>query len=262
MGKRTSYPPGTFCWVDLSTTNPAAAKAFYGDLFGWQAVDMPVGDDQTYTMLRLDGDDVAGLSALPPDQREQGIPPYWFNHVSVEDAAAIAARSRDLGGTVVVDAFDVLDAGRMAIIRDPVGAVFGAWQPANHIGASVVNDPGSFAWNELDAHDPAPAIPFYRDLFGWEIDPQEEDGKVRYYSITNGGRANGGMMPLPESVGPVPPHWLPYFTVASTDDAVVKIGELGGQVLAGPMDVGSGRIAVAQDPQGAAFAVFQGEVDE
>src|SRR3712207_9590507 len=127
MGKRQSYEPGTFCWIDLATTDPAGAKAFYGELFGWKGEDMPAGEAGTYTMLRLDGDDIGGLYEMNAGQRERNVPPYWFSYVLVADADSIASRERELGGTVSGEAFDVLDSGRMAGVQDPTGAVRGAW---------------------------------------------------------------------------------------------------------------------------------------
>ena len=127
MGKRERYGPGTFCWVDLATTDPAGAKAFYGELFGWEAEDVPAGEAGIYTMLRLGGDEVCTLYELDAERREQGTSPYWFSYVSVEDANATASRARELGGAVYGEAYDVLGAGRMAIIQDPTGGVLAAW---------------------------------------------------------------------------------------------------------------------------------------
>jgi uncharacterized protein len=262
VGKREQYEPGTFCWVDLATSDPAGAKAFYGELFGWEAEDMPAGEAGTYTMLRLDGDYVCALYEMDAERREQGVPPHWFSYVSVDDADATASRARELGGTVYGGVFNVLDSGRMAVIQDPTGAVLGIWEPRAHIGADRVNDPGCFTWNELQSRDPAPAAGFYSRLFGWETESHEDDGELAYVSIRNAGHSNGGVMPLAERHGDAPPHWLVYFTVPSCDDAVARVRELGGKVLAGPMNVGAGRIAVASDPQGAAFALFEGETDD
>ena len=262
MGKRDRYEPGTFCWVELQTTDWESAKAFYGELFGWEAEDMPAGDAGTYTMLRLDGDEVCGLYEMEAERREQGIPPHWFSYVSVEDADATAARARELGGTVYGEAFDVLDSGRMAVIQDPTGAVLGAWQPRAHIGARRVNDPGCLTLNELHTRDPEASITFYAGLFGWETEVMEENGKQVYGNIKNAGFLNGGLMPMSEEHGEAPSYWLPYFTAPSIEGAGEKIRELGGEVMAGPLDVPAGRIAVASDPQGAAFALFEGETDD
>jgi uncharacterized protein len=262
MGKRDRYEPGTFCWVDLATTDPTGAKAFYGELFGWEAEDMPAGEEATYTMLRLDGDYVCALYEMDAARREQGGPPSWFSYVSVADADAVASRARELGGTVYGEAFDVLDAGRMAVIGDPTGAVLGAWQPREHIGAGRVNDPGCLTLNELHTRDPEAAITFYAGLFGWETEVIVENGEPVYGSINNAGSLNGGLMPMTEEHEDAPSYWLPYFTVTSIEGAVAKGRDLGGKLMAGPLAVPAGRIAAVSDPQGAAFALFEGETDD
>ena len=261
MGKRERYEPGTFCWVDLATTDPAGAKAFYGELFGWEAEDMPAGEAGTYTMLYMSGDEVCALYELEAERRELGIPPHWFSYVSVEDADATAARARELGGTVFGEAFDVLDSGRMAIVQDPTGAVLAAWQPRAHIGARRINDPGCLTLNQLNTHDPEQAAGFYRDLFGWEISQVVDEPP--YWGIENNGWLNGGMMRMPDDAQGVPSHWLVYFVAEDLDAAATSIGELGGTVTIPPMSVPpEGRILVARDPQGAVFALFEGETDD
>lgn len=254
---RTSYTPGTFCWVDLATPNPVAAKAFYNELFGWEAEDVPAGEAGVYTMLSLDGDVVCGLYEM---SAEQGASPYWLSYVSVEDAESATAKARGLGGRVLEEAFDIEGSGRIAVISDPEGAILPLWQPGAHAGASRVNDPGCFTWNELQTREPKTAATFYSKLFGWETERIEEAGEIQYVTVSNAGAMNGGMMPMPQEG--IPPYWLPYFTVESCEASVEKIGTLNGTVLAGPMDIGAGWITVASDPQGATFALFEGEVDD
>ncbi len=259
MGKRESYAPGTFSWVDLATTDAEGAKAFYGELFGWEADDMPAGETMTYTMLRVGDDYVGGLYEMDAGQREAGITPYWLSHVTVEDADAGAERARELGGTVHGGAFDVLDAGRMALVEDPTGAQLALWEPKRHADAGRVNDPGCLTWNDLQTSDPSPAADFYAALLGWEMEPIEEDGKLVYVTIKNSGSSNGGIMPSQNGGAP---YWLAYFTVASCEDALAKARELGGEVLAGPLDIGAGTISVLRDLPGAVFAIFEGETDD
>jgi predicted enzyme related to lactoylglutathione lyase len=264
MGKRTEHAPGTFSWVDLGTTDADGAKAFYGELFGWEADDMPTGDDGpgVYSMLKIGDDYVAALYELGAEMRERGVPPNWLSYVTVADVEATAAKARELGGKVHAEPFDVLSAGRMTLIQDPGGAMLAAWQPKESIGAARVNDPGCLTWNELSTPDPDGAAAFYGGLFGWEVEAIDTGGGPQYSIIRNGGRSNGGMMGMQDEQAEIPPYWLPYFTVESTDDAVARAGGLGASTLAGPLDVPTGRIAALRDPQGAAFAVFQGEVDD
>jgi predicted enzyme related to lactoylglutathione lyase len=254
MGERESYAPGTFCWVDLGTTDAAGAKAFYGRLFGWEAEDMPAGEDSTYTMLRIDGRDVAALYEQGADERAAGIPPHWSSYISVVDVDEVAARVEDLGGKLLAAPFDVLDSGRMAVVQDPTGALVSLWQPGRHFGARLVNDPGCLTWNDLATPDPDAAAAFYTALLGWEVQSQVPE----YATIANEGRSNGGIRRETE----LPPHWLPYFTVESIAGAVATAREAGAQVLVEGIEVPAGTFALILDPQGAPFAVFEGEIDD
>jgi predicted enzyme related to lactoylglutathione lyase len=256
MGKRERYEPGTFCWVDLSTSDADGAKVFYGELFSWEFEDNKIPGGGVYTMCHVQGDEVAAIV----QQDEQ--PGHWNHYVTVMSADETAAKARQLGATVVEEPFDVMEAGRMAVFADPSGAVLCVWQPRAHIGARRVNDPGCLTWNELQSRDPETASAFYAGLFGWETKPMEEDGKLVYVVLENAGSSNGGIMPMTEQHGDAPPYWLAYFTVPSCEDAMATVRELGGDALTGPPDIGAGSIAVVRDPQGATFAVFEGETDD
>ena len=256
MGERTTYPPGTFSWTDLATSDPDDAKRFYTGLFGWEFEDQPIpGDDAVYTMLRKDGKDVAALF-----QAREGMPTFWGSYVTVESADSAAARATELGGTLVVEPFDVMDVGRMAVIHDPTGAIFSVWEPHGSIGASLVNVPGALTLNQLGTPDPQKAEEFYAGLFGWRTE-QVAGGDTPYWGIYLGDRLNGGMMRI-DPDGGIPPHWLTFFGSPDVDADAGRIGELGGQVTLPPMDVPGGRILVAQDPQGAFFGLFAGRFDD
>ena len=262
MGKRESYEPGTFCWVDLATTDPAGAANFYGELFGWQAEDITGADGGAYSILRLEDDEVCALYGMEDERRDRDIPSHWSSYISVENVDDTVIRARELGGAVLGEPRKVLDVGRMAILEDPAGAMFAAWEPQSWIGASRVNDTGCLAWNDLQAHDANMVFDFYTGLFGWETWPMEEDGELAYMVLRNAGFSNGGIMPIDERHDTASPRWLVYFTVSSCDAAVAQTRDLGGEVLAEPMEIGAGRISVLKDPTGAAFAIFEGEVDD
>lgn len=259
MGERTSYPPGTFCWIELATSDAQGAKAFYQPLFGWEGEDIPVGErgEGTYTLMRLQGRDVCGL------YRTDQTPPAWFSFVSVEDADATTARAAGLGATVSMPPFDVEEHGRIAVVADPTGAALALWQPRSHFGARLVNDPGALCLNQLNTTDPEKAEEFYSALFGWRFTPVGDDQQA-YWGIFNptpeGDALNGGMMPLPPEATAAS-HWLCYFTAEHLEASLAQIGASGGTVLFGPMPIPSGRIAGAVDPQGAVFALFAGRVD-
>src|SRR3954454_545333 len=153
MGERTKYKPGTFSWADVTTTDQAGAKEFYSGLFGWEAEDAPIGDGVYYSMMRSDGRSMAAISPQPPEQREAAVPPMWNSYVTVESADDAAARASSLGATVHAGPFDVMQAGRMAVIQDPQGAFFMLWEPRENIGAEFVNGPGALSWSELSSPD-------------------------------------------------------------------------------------------------------------
>jgi uncharacterized protein len=256
MGERTSHAPGTFSWADLSTTDTDGAKAFYTRLFGWDAEDNPIPDGGVYTMLRKGDKSVCALSAV----QQEGQPPAWNSYLTVTSADEAARSAADNGGTVAMGPFDVMEAGRMALVQDSTGAFFAVWEPRDNIGAERVNEPGALTLNQLNTSDPDAAERFYSGAFGWRFEFVGTDD-TPYWGIYNGDQLNGGMMPLPDNA-PAPPHWLVYFGSENVDDDARRVGELGGTVIVEPSDVPGGRIVVALDPQGAVFALFAGRFDD
>jgi predicted enzyme related to lactoylglutathione lyase len=257
MAERTKYTPGTFSWTDLTTTDQPAAKQFYGELFGWEAIDNPIGEGMVYSMMQIDGKDVAAISPQMQAQRDAGQPPTWSSYVTVQSADAAADRAQKLGATVMSPPFDVFDVGRMAIIQDPQGAFLMLWEPKAHIGASLVNTPGSLTWNELASTDPDASAEFYRELFGWKVEPFE--GMEGYLGIQNSeGQSNGGIRAATENE---PSYWLVYFGADDAEAGAARASELGATTLV-QMDIGVGKIAVLQDPQGAVFALYAGRFDD
>lgn len=251
MTVKSSYAPGQFCWTDLMTTDPAAAKAFYTALFGWRVVDVPMPEG-AYTMLQKGEQEVAGLGGQPPEETKQGVPPHWNVYVSVADAEAATAKAASLGATILVPAFDVMAAGRMAILADPLGAVFFLWQPKQHIGSTLWGELSAPCWYELQTTDPERAKAFYTALFGWST-----GGDATYTEWIVEGEHVGGMMKIDPSWGPVPPNWGSYFQVENAEDAVTRAKELGAKVCMPPKEIGTtGTIAVLADPQGAVFSVY------
>jgi predicted enzyme related to lactoylglutathione lyase len=209
-------------------------------------------------MQRVGGKDVAAIAGQPPQQRDAGVPPAWNSYVWVDSADEAADRAQELGATVHAPAFDVMEAGRMAVIQDPHGAFFMVWQAGNNRGAQLVNAPGALCWNELASPDLDASADFYSGLFGWNISPFP-DSPQPYLSIKVGDANNGGI----REVAPpgTPPHWLPYFATEDIDSALAKVEELGGTKVAGPIDIGIAKIGVVQDPQGAFFALYAGALE-
>ena len=250
----TKYPQGAFSWADNTSTDPAAAKAFYMDLFGWGAFDVPIGGDMFYTMFQNQGQHAAGFAGMMPEMQEQGIPSHWTNYVSVDDVDSFVDVVTAHGGAIIFGPMDVFDSGRMLQITDPTGAQLGLWQARNHIGAGIVNTVGAMCWNELLTKDAEAAKAFYSALFGWEY-MTDENG---YILIMNNGRNNGAMMQMDESFGEMPSMWQPYFSVADIDASIEKAQAGDGIVIIPKTEApGAGHFAYLRDPAGAHFYIIQ-----
>ena len=277
MPERDRYIPGVPCWIDTNQPDPEAAVAFYGGLFGWDIEDvMPPGSEGQYFIGRIRGGDVAGIGGIPP-----GAPPVatWNTYVWVESADETAAKVKEAGGAVIMEPGDVMEAGRTAVFSDPEGAVFFVWQPKQHRGAAVVNEPGSLNFNNLNTRDPAGARSFYRAVFGWGTmtmgggaEAWTLPGYGDHLELLNPGTlermaAMGAprdfadvvatLNPIAEEQGNIPAHWSVTFATDDADAAARTASELGGQVVAGPFDAPWVRMAVIADPQGAAFTASQ-----
>jgi uncharacterized protein len=251
--------PGYFCWIELATTGQEAAKKFYGSLFGWAVKDEPMGPEGVYTMFKLGSDDAGAVCTLRPEQLSAGVPPHWMLYIMVQSADASAAKAAESGGTVVVPAFDVMDAGRMAVLRDPTGAHFCIWQPNKSVGIQVAGEQGSLSWVDLNTPDPTRACKFYGDVFGWTFKEDTHSSPLSgYMLIQNGDEFIGGVPPLRPESAQIPAHWLPYFQVTDCDSAAAKARELGGKFYLEPLTISNvGRMGILADPQGAVFAIFQ-----
>jgi predicted enzyme related to lactoylglutathione lyase len=257
MPERTEYAPGTPSWTDLASPDLDASQRFYGSLFGWEFEGQDTGDaENPYVMARQNGKDVAGMMRLTPDMQAGGMPPVWSTYVTVTDVEASAAKAKDLGGAILSEPMDVMDAGRMAVLADPAGAVFCIWQAKGSIGAQLVNEPVSLTWNELMSTDIEGVKAFYGGLFGWKAETMEMGDGPPYtvWMLGEGGVGGGMASPMPG----MPSFWGTYFAVADCDATVEKAKELGATVMNGPMDVPEvGRMAALSDPQGAAFNVIK-----
>jgi predicted enzyme related to lactoylglutathione lyase len=252
MPERTSYTQGTPNWVDLPTSDQAAAKAFYAGLFGWTYDDQPMGEGQVYSMAVLNGHQVAAISAQPPEMA--GAPPMWNTYLAVDSADEATARVEPAGGKVAMAPFDVMDAGRMSFVMDPAGVPVALWQAGQHIGATLVNEPGTLNWNELITSDRG-TTKFYADVFGLTTENMDM-GEGDPYTVFKAGDAMVGGSMAPQMPG-VPNHWHVYFGTDDADAAAARAAELGGSVVVPPFDTPVGRIAVLTDPQGAMFSVIK-----
>jgi predicted enzyme related to lactoylglutathione lyase len=273
MPERDGYIPGVPCWVDTSQPDPEAAVDFYSGLFGWVYADvMPPGSEGKYFIARLRGGDVAAVGSIP-----EAAPPVamWNTYVAVESADDTASKVRDAGGGAVMEPFDVMDAGRMAVFTDPEGAAFLVWQAKQLKGAQIVNEPGSLNFNGLATRDVERAKSFYGSVFGWTT--LTIDGGAQMWTLPGYGdyleRDNPGLRkqvaeaggpagfedvvasinPIADDQPDTPAHWSVTFGVDDADATAARAAELGGKVVVPPMDAPWVRMTMISDPQGATF---------
>ena len=272
MRERDGYIPGVPCWVDTSQSDPEAAVAFYGGLFGWELTDaMPPEAPGNYFIARLGSGSVAAVAS-----QSEGAPPAatWNTYIWVESADEAAAKVLEAGGRVLTEPFDVPEAGRMAVCTDPEGASFCLWQAGQHKGAQIVNEPGSLNFNSLNTRDADGAKSFYGSVFGWETLELAGNGMWRLPGygefleaddpglrerMTETGAPEGfadvvaALNPIPGDQPGTPAHWSVTFAVEDADATAARAIALGGRVLVAPFDAPWVRMTVIADPQGATF---------
>ena len=277
MPVRDGYIPGVPCWVDAIEPDPDAAVDFYRGLFGWEFEDvMPPGSPGKYFIARLRGGEVAAVGSIP-----EAAPPRatWDTYIWVDSADETASKVRDAGGRVVSEPFDVMDAGRTAVLTDPEGAAFCVWEAKGHKGARVVNEHGALNFNGLNTRDVDGARSFYGSVFGWKTlrleggfeawtlpgygDYLERDDPDLRKRVAEVGGPTGfedvvaSINPIADDQPDTPAHWSVTFGVTDADATAAKAAELGGRVILPPFDAPWVRMAVIADPQGATFIASQ-----
>lgn len=269
MSERDGFQPGVPCWVSGVFPDPEAAVSFYTELFGWEAEDlMPPGHPGSYFVCRLRGRDVAAIvSQHGAPAPEQGV---WTTLIWVDSADQAAGRVARAGGKVIGEPFDSPGGGRQAVLADPAGAVFCAWEPRERRGAELVNEPSAWAMSALVTGDPEGSKRFYAEVFGWGTESFDlGDDQMTMWTVAGyvGGEPQQPVsrdvvatMAPPSAKGDTPPpHWSVDFWIRDIDAAADRVAGLGGRVIAGPYeipDLGL-RQAVLADPQGATFSLTQ-----
>jgi predicted enzyme related to lactoylglutathione lyase len=255
MPERDISSPGAPCWIDLFTSDPEKSQAFYGQLFGWTAAD-PNEEFGGYTNLSKDGKLVAGCMK---NDGQSGQPDGWSTYLVAPDIQATSDTATANGGQVMVPPMQVGDLGTMAVFTDVGNAGIGAWQPGDHKGFAIANQPGAPAWFELQTRDYEASVRFYRDVFKWDTRVAGDTDEFRYTTFREGDDALAGIMDasgfLPEGV---PASWSVYFAVEDADKTLAEVSELGGSTVMAAEDTPFGRLATATDSTGALFRIVAG----
>lgn len=254
MGATVPHPPGSVCWLELQTTDPEGAKAFYSGLLGWQMTDDTMGQG-TYTKISLGGGDVGGLYG----GAQEPIGPRWIPYMLVLDAQQAIAAAQGAGGVLEMGPYEPGGKGVMAWLKDSVGARFGIFQPKSETGMDIVDGRhGAMVWCDLASRDPEVATGFYSGVFGWMASPHGDPASgYTVFGLSSEPSAAGGMYQLTDAFGDTPSHWTIYFSVNDVEASAAQAEALGGTVLMPPTDFpGVGRFSLVQDPQGARFAIM------
>jgi uncharacterized protein len=273
MPERDGYIPGVPCWVDTSQPDPDPAVDFYRGLFSWEFEDvMPPDSEGKYFLARLRGGDVAAVGSIPEGAPQTAT---WNTYIWVDSADDTVSKVREAGGGVLMEPFDVMDAGRMAVVTDPEGAAFFVWEAKQNRGAQVVNEPGSLSFNGLATRDIEGARSFYGSVFGWTTlnvgggtemwtlpgygDHLERDNPDLRKMIAETGGPPGfedvvaSINPIPDDQPDTPAHWNVTFAIDDADATAAKATELGGTAIVPPFDAPWVRMTIINDPQGATF---------
>lgn len=246
---------GAPCWFELSSTDPGASKAFYAAVFGWSSEDIDMGEMGIYCSLKNANGTVAALWQMPAEQQAAGVPSYWGVYFQVADADASTAAALADGAELLVPVMEVGGHGRMAVLRDPTGAVFNLWQSTSSGGGQMAMfEDHAIGWVELATRDSARAADFYSKLLGWSLRgsdmPMPEDSSYTHYTI--GETQYGGILQMNAMWEGIAPSWAIYVLVPDVDACLVQAIDAGGKVVVPAFDAaGVGRIAMIADPTGA-----------
>lgn len=115
---------GSVCWTELMTRDIVGAKAYYSEVCGWVFEDVPMPDGM-YTLGMVQGRPVIGMMDMTGLPGFDDMPAHWFSYFAVDDVDAAVARTREIGGVIIKEPFEVPGTGRIAIIQDPTGAAMG-----------------------------------------------------------------------------------------------------------------------------------------
>lgn len=263
MSVVSEFRPGYFCWIELCSSDWKSAKPFYSQLFDWQILDQPIGEDCYYTMLQKGADDIAAMYQMTAEQQKSGAVSHWLAYVAVTHVDNSVARAVELGAKVLAGPHDVAGAGRMVMLQEPGGAIFALWQEGGHIGTQRQLEANTPYWFELVSKNSQKSRDFYTSLFDWQVETKDM-GEMEYTLFKVDDHPVAGMIEMTAEWGEdIPPHWMVYLAVLDCDSKAAHAQKLGGEICVPPTDVPEvGRFCVITDPQGAVFSMLESATDD
>ena len=236
------------------SSKPERAKVFYEALFGWCAGEASP-EFGGYFMFVREGLPVAGVLA---NSTRNDTPDSWRVHIEVGDVEATLRRAIEHGAAVLAAAEPVGDLGVSAVIADPSGALLGLWEPHAFRGLHARSEVNTPRWFELRTDHYDVVVPFYRDVFEWNLREVSNDPTNRYSTVTDGATPVAGILDATGHQRRADPSaWTIYFRVDDVDLAVESVLSHEGSVVRAPKDTPFGRRAVVRDSSGVTFRVTQ-----
>lgn len=247
-----THQVGKFVWYDLVTHDVAAAKEFYGALFGWQFEDL--ARENPYSVIRHQGRAIGGIVYLPP--ATPGVSSsQWIGSLSVSDVDQAVDMVRQQGGTVIRPPENVPDRGRLAIVGDNKGAIVALVRSPTGDPPDREAQSGDWLWTELWTTDIAESAAFYEAVVGYQHGARAVDGLGDYYVMSYGDQPRAGVVKIPWEG--VEPGWLTSVAVREADPILRRVDSLGGRVYFAEDRGTLGLAGIVADPTGGVLSIQQ-----
>jgi uncharacterized protein len=244
--------PGKFVWHDLLTGDPASAQRFYSGLFGWEFRK----SNAEYTVVTQAGRPIGGILDTHNGKAER-VPAQWLGSLSVANVDSAVGAVRVGGGKLHWGPKNLGPRGRVALVADAQNVPFVVMRAPQGDPPNAPPEVNGWLWDELWTPEPETATRFYGTLASYRVNAKDSGDRV-YYVLESDGQPRAGVTRL--LAKEVKPNWLSYVRVADVNATVRQVATLGGRVLIAPTPkIRDGRVALIQDPTGAAVAIQEWE---
>ena len=209
-------------FADLSTYNPNETIPFYENVFGWKFY-----EEYDYHTAFLGNDTVAGLYETPLKYKQMRMPHFWMTYIQVNDVDETVEQAKSLGGIIEMHE-KIPYIGKVALIRDPLGAGFTIYEGSFFKNTRTTNVPNTLVWNELHTSKLDNAIPFYQGIFNWNI-VKETSKEAQIFNSKNEHIAD--IYEIPTIIKGKYNYWVSSFSVLDLKETKKKIISNGGKLV-------------------------------